>query len=186
MTEAAPHLDPKTLTRLEKGLRILALQSLGDPEAAAEVVQETLARTLAALRAGQLRDSPKLTAFVHGIARHVIADVYRARKRTTYLDPDTQPHPSGAAGPLDTLVSAEERQRLRFALNGLSGSDREVLRLSFDKALSSAEIARRLGEPAARIRKRKSRALDRLRRAFFSEGHTRAPASTREARKAEL
>ena len=185
MTEAAPQLDPETLKRLEKGLGIMALQSLGDPEAAAEAVQETLARALAALRDGRLRDPARLTAFVHGIARHVIADVYRSRSRTVHLDPVTQPHPSGAAGPLDTLVSAEERQRLRFALNGLSESDREILRLSFGEAVSSAEIARHLGEPAARIRKRKSRALDRLRRAFFAEGHSRAPASTREERRVE-
>jgi len=178
-------LDTEALKRLEKGLGIMALQSLGDLEAAEEAVQETLARTLAALRDGRLRDPAKLTAFVHGIARHVIADVYRSRSRTVHLDPDTQPHPSGAAGPLDTLVSAEERQRLRFALNGLSESDREILRLSFEEALSSAEIARHLGEPAARIRKRKSRALDRLRRAFFAEGHSRARASTREERKVQ-
>jgi DNA-directed RNA polymerase specialized sigma24 family protein len=51
-----------------------------------------------------------------------------------------------------------------------------VLRLSFYEGLAPAEIAERLAEPAPRVRKRKARALDRLRLAYLQlsreEGRT--------------
>ena len=72
--------------------------------------------------------------------------------------------------PLAALVSAAERARLRDALARLSHGDCELLRLSFFEAVTPTQLARRLGEPVERIRKRKSRALERLRRAFFGEG----------------
>ncbi len=67
---------------------------------------------------------------------------------------------------LSALVSATEGARVRDALGLLSAPDQELLRLCYFEGLSPGEIARRLGEPADRVRKRKSRALERLRLAF--------------------
>lgn len=172
--EAAVHADlsPSDLERLRSGLLIMATRALGDPVAAEEVAQETLVRLLTALAEGRSPDGPGgLGAYAHGIAKHVIADRHRRHERHP-----TQPMPSengpaavrdGTADPLTRLISAEERDRVRRALRRLSAEDREVLRLSFFEGLRPAEIASARGEPPPRVRKRKERALERLRRAFF-------------------
>lgn len=172
-----PELD---VEQLRLGLQIMALRALGDPEAAEEAVQETLVRALEALRDGRPRDPEKLGAFVRGIARHVIADIHHARKRSAPLDavPETQRRTS-SDDPLGSLITAEERDQVRRALAQLAPGDRDILHLSFFEGLSPAEIAERLGEPALRIRKRKSRALRRLREAFSrGTGHESRPSQT--------
>lgn len=161
----APQLDPSTLERLRTGLRFIALRSLSDPEAAAEVVQETVARGLEALRNGNLRDPQKLPAYFRGICHHVIVDTIRARSRTTSLDAMPEPtdgNPSGDA--LYTLITEEERDRVARVLDQLTPAARECLRLSFYEGLKPAEVAVRLGEPGPRVRKRLSRALEKLRK----------------------
>lgn len=181
---ASPHGEPEleAVERLRLGLRIMALRALGDPEAAEEAVQETLVRALEALRQGRVRNPEKLGAFVRGIARHVIADTRRARQRGVPLQaiPETGPG-TGHDDPLTTLITAEERDRVRAALTQLSTGDREILHLSFFEGLTPVEIAERLGEPALRIRKRKSRALGRLRQALLGRagsGHESRSSTT--------
>jgi RNA polymerase sigma factor (sigma-70 family) len=175
-----PELE--VVEQLRLGLRIMALRALGDPEAAEEAVQETLVRALEALRDGRPRDPDKLGPFVRGIARHVIADAHQARRRTAPLDavPETE---RGTANddPLSALITDEERNRVRRALAQLSPADRDILHLSFFEGMTPVDIAERLGEPALRIRKRKSRALRRLREAFSrgaGTGHESSPSRT--------
>ena len=164
--EGEPGLE--VLERLRLGLQIMALRALRDPDAAEEAVQETLVRALEALRDGRPSNPEKLGAFVRGIARHVIADTHRARQSSARQQPlsDGGPATSGD-DPLTTLITAEERDRVRQALSELSAGDREILHLSFFEGLTPVEIAERLGEPPLRIRKRKSRALNRVRRALL-------------------
>ncbi len=178
MSEESPKLDSEVLDRLQTGLRIVALQELSDPVTAEEVVQETIVRVLSALRDGRLNDLAKLAAYAHSVARNVIADEYRSRARSSSLRSRLGQQANDPPGALETLISADERTRLRFALRGLSGRDRQILRLSFEEGLSCAEIARRHLEPAARIRKRKSRAVQRLREAFFARSHTTTATAT--------
>jgi RNA polymerase sigma-70 factor (ECF subfamily) len=151
----------------------MALRALGDPEAAEEAVQETLVRAVQALRDDRPTNPKNLGAFVHGIARHVIADVYRARQRSAgaHEMPEAG-HTSTADDPLTALINSEKRDRVRQALTQLSAGDREILHLSFFEGLTPVEIAGQLGEPAPRIRKRKSRALARLRRVFLGRTGT--------------
>jgi RNA polymerase sigma factor (sigma-70 family) len=155
------------LEHLRPGLELLALRTLGSIDASREAVQETLARAVVALANGQPSDLDKLPAFVAGIARHVIVDMVRAARRVVPLDalPAGDP-PSSSADALSALVSAAERSRVRAALALLPAPDRELLRLCYFEGLTPGEIAARLGEPAGRVRKRKSRALERLRLAF--------------------
>jgi RNA polymerase sigma-70 factor (ECF subfamily) len=164
--EGEPGLE--VLERLRLGLQIMALRALRDPDAAEEAVQETLVRAVEALRDGRPGNPEKLGAFVRGIARHVIADVHRTHQRTTHLQDTPQAmHPTSGDDPLAALITAEERDHVRAALTQLSAGDREILQLSFFEGLTPVEIAERLGEPPLRIRKRKSRALNRVRRALL-------------------
>jgi len=153
---------------LRAGLRILALRALGNLDAAEEAVQETLVRAVDALRNERLVDPTKLAAYVAGIARHVCSHMRRDEKHIVSLD--VLPVESGigaAADPLEALISAAETARLRAAFGSLSGTDQHVLRLCFYENQSPAEVATALREPAERVRKRKSRALERLRRAYI-------------------
>lgn len=156
------------LEPLRVGLRIMALQALQDSEAAEEAAQETLVRAIEALQKGRLNDRTKLAAFVHGIARNVISEMWRERRRVVLpLDVvDGARHAGSSPDPLGLVISNEERERVRLALTQLSESDREVLRLSFTERLAPRQIAQRLDESSDTIRQRKSRALDRLRRAL--------------------
>ncbi len=174
------------LERLRGGLRIIAMRALGDADVAEEAVQETLTRALVALAAGRLDDSAKLAAYVAGIARHVCLHWLRDRKDTVPLDESDGPtstarHPQLQTqfDPLEALISAAESERLRVAFRSLPAADQRLLRLCFHEDRSSAEVAAALGEPSDRVRKRKSRALDRLRRAFLgSESHETAKGGT--------
>lgn len=174
MVEGSAELSEPELETLRTGIRILALRRLGDPEAAEEVAQETLARALAALRNGRgPEEEGKLGAFVTGIARHVIADTLQARGRTVSLETAQTSDPEDSRpDPLTALIAAAEREAVRSALVRLSPRDQQILELCFFDGLKPQEVARRLGEPDSRIRKRKSRALERLRGALAeARGH---------------
>jgi RNA polymerase sigma factor (sigma-70 family) len=170
---------------LRSGLHLLAVRALGTVDAAEEAVQETFARAVTALARDQLADPAKLPAFVAGIARHVVVDMVRARRRLVSLDalPSTA-QPSHDPDTLGALVTAGEQARVRAALALLTVSDRDLLRLCYVEGLAPGEIAERTGEPPERIRKRKSRAMERLREAFHGAGaprHADARLPTREA-----
>ena len=160
-----PALDEQELLLLANGVRIIALRSLGEPDAAQDVAQETLARTVRALAEGRLRDRAAIGGFVRSIARHVIADELRRRAHVVPLDPDAEP-PGDDADPLHALVRAEEVAAVRAAMTRLSPTDRRVIHLSYMEGLTPAAVAERLHEPPARVRKRKSRAIERLRLAL--------------------
>lgn len=165
MRSAPPRLDRETLDVLRSGLRIVALRSLGDLEAAEEAAQETLVRGLEALEADRLHNPENPGAYFRGILRHVIADTLKHRKRTVSLErlPD-YPDPDPSSDALLRLISEEQKAKVVRVLAELSPQARECLRLSFFQGLPPREVALRLGEPSFRIRKRRSRALKQIRK----------------------
>lgn len=177
-TPAPAPFDRSQLEGLRHGLELLALRVLGDRGAAEEVAQETLARAVVAADRGTVIQDGRLAAFVAGIARHVIADRQRDDAKRAPLSAAAH-LVSAETDPLTKLMSADERASVHTALGVISVPDRELLRLCYFEGLSPTEIARQLGEPAERIRKRKSRALDRLREALTAGvGHVRQAAAT--------
>jgi len=156
--------------RLRQGVRIMALRALGGTDAADEVVQEVMSRTAGALSEGRVRERDRVAAFARAVARNVIVDVIRERSRLERLPDAGATHEDPAPNALETLVSAEERIRLVAAIERLSEADRELLRLAYYDGLSQSEIAERLGLRRDLVRKRKSRAVLRLRRAFLRTG----------------
>lgn len=145
------------------GLELIAFRALGDREDARDAAQETLARALDAVRQGRVPTGVPLAAFVHGIGRHVITDVLRRRMRERGTAPAAELLAAPDPSPLDRLIDAEERERVHGALRQLSPADRDLLQRCFVHGERVVDIAGRLGEPAERVRKRKSRALERLR-----------------------
>lgn len=137
-----------------------------------EVVQECLTRALKGVREGRLSDRSALGAYARGIARHVIAEVLRRRAKTSRsrvtTDPDALP---ASDDPLQFVIAEEERTRVREGLDQLSEGDREILTLSFYHGLRPREIAEKRGLSSQVIRKRKSRALQRLRDLLSGPGN---------------
>lgn len=152
------------------GLELISRRALGDSEDARDAVQEILARAVAAIRGGRVPPEVPLGAFVHGIAKHVIADVLRRRMRDRLADHPVESLPTHHPSPLETLISGEERERVRRALARLSPNDRDLLDACFMHGARVVDIAARTGEPAERVRKRKSRALERLRALLADTG----------------
>lgn len=176
-------MDPisdEDLARIREGIRLLALRRLGNPELAEDVSQETVTRGLEAIREGRPTDPDRLGAYFRGIALHVIADLYRDRGSTPLVSHEASPGlDAKTPSPLAEAIRSERTARVRRAMEGLSENDREILRLSFYAGLTSAEIARRNGEPPARIRKRKQRALERLARVLEKQTrHTQSGPTT--------
>ena len=159
------------LDRIRSGIRMLALRALGDADAADEVAQESMVRLVSALSAGTTPGTSP-GAYARGIALHVIADHRRNARRTIPHDPAVLDLRSAAHDdPLMNLEAAERQSAVDRAFAQLDAADQQLLRQCYYDGLSSAEVAARTGEPAARIRKRKSRAIERLRIAFFGESH---------------
>ena len=154
------------LTRMVPGLRTMALRALGDLQVADDVAQEAIARALQAIRAGRLADPSRMVGFVTSIARHIIVDHINALGRTTSIETVTVEWAAAQPDALAQLISAEQRAHLAAALAALAADDRYLLRLCYYDGLTPMQIARRVGENAVVVRKRKSRALERLREQF--------------------
>ena len=188
MPNAHQRLDDGTLNLLRSGLRILALRSLDDPEAAEEAVQEALVRGLAAMEEGRLNNPEALGAYFRGILRHVIADTLRLRRRTISLErlPDL-PDENPSSNALHRLVTEEQKAAVAAVIAKLAPQARECLHLIYFQGLHPREVAARLGEPSSRIRKRSSRALQRIRAILLDGkgtglGHEMGPGNTRPMR----
>ena len=161
------HNTSDAVTALLPGLKRLAMRALGDQHMAQEIAQETVTRVLVALENGQLRDHSKLASYAAAIARNLIVDVVRAGRKVDSLAGVEALMPCADPDALAELIGNENRQRMRAALLRLPAGDREILHLTYFEGLSSLEVADRLGKTAAVIRKRKERAVARLREVFI-------------------
>jgi RNA polymerase sigma-70 factor (ECF subfamily) len=153
-----PSLD-ECIAGIADGLALSAARRLGNLEDANDAVQETLARLWVRLRTHGVPPIEEVAPIAWGIARHVIADMLRERGRQVVdVDRLTAIGPSA----LDAIVSAEDARAARDALGLLPPADRELLIRCYVNGERIVEIAAATGEPAERLRKRKSRAMARL------------------------
>ncbi len=155
---ALHNLDSR-IADIADGLEIVAIRRLGDRDDASDAVQETLARLLDRVQSGAIATDGELAPVAWGIARHVITDMLRERQRKHAVPDDVT---CSRPGPLDALVSADDAAAVRRALQRLSADDQALLRRCFEHGERIGAIAAELGEPPERLRKRKSRALQRL------------------------
>lgn len=166
----------RCLAGIADGLAITASRRLGNRDDANDAVQETLTRLWIRFRTLGVPPLPEVAPIAWGIARHVITDMLRDRGRaagTPDLLQDAGPLP------LDVLVTEEDAMAARRAIAALPKADRELLVRCFVNGERVVDIAATTGEPAERIRKRKSRAMTRLAvlldRSDATHGHRTAP-----------
>jgi len=161
---AAPALsiqDPKAARladpRLREGLLSYARRRL-PPGEVEDLVQNTLTEAL--LAANVPSDESAFRRWVHGIARHKIADSYRRRARVPIPTPDADQRAAEA-----TLSTGELSQWIESELPKTEEAQATLhwlLRESDGESLD--EIARDLDLPAPRVRQR----VSRLRRHFHA------------------
>lgn len=109
---------------------------------AADLTQETFLRMLRS--AVQLNPS----AYLYQVARTVLIDHYRARRRSPLVELASEDWGSieaAAASPEEATLCEEEMQVLAAAIEALPARGREVFRLSRFEGLSYDQIAARLG-----------------------------------------
>jgi RNA polymerase sigma-70 factor, ECF subfamily len=87
----------------------------------------------------------------------------RRRSLTTPLDRAAINAPAEGRGPLDATVEAEERERVRLAVAGLTVPYREIVTLRFFGELSINEISTALRRPEGTVKAQLHRGLKRLR-----------------------
>jgi RNA polymerase sigma factor (sigma-70 family) len=131
----------------------------------ADIVQETLLRTLRRLDTFQVRDTGSFYAYLRQAVLNRIHDEGRRvarRPRSTELeDAGVDPGPS----PVEQLLGREALDRFEGAVARLAANDREAVLARMELGLSYAEIARSLGKPSPdAARMTVARALVRLAR----------------------
>lgn len=172
-----------SLEELRKIVFHLSLQRLGDRDLAEDVAQEVLMRVLKRILEdpGEVRN---LRAFLLGVARNVILDVYRSESRLIRLDPDRLADGAGedlSVSPYSVSpYGADSTQsclpvEVREGIDNLPEKERDVVQKFYFDEMTCVEIARQNHEPPPRIRKRKSRAIRRLRAEVYSWKRTHHP-----------
>jgi len=131
-----------------------------DREAARELVQDVLLAVIGALRKGQLQDTDKLAAFVHGTARNLINN----QRRTASQQPPLESLPEDLAQEslIEKLEDAERGRLVHQALESLGQEDRKILLMTLVEGCKPGEIATTLGLSSEVVRTRKLRALKKV------------------------
>jgi len=158
--ELAAHFHPRVLAMLAVRLR--------DREAAKDLAQDVILSVLVALREGRLENGDRLAGFIRGTARNLANNHLRVRQRrpTERLPAQLQ-----AQVQKDRLEAAERQTLVQRALARLSNSDRRILLLTLVNGLKPGQIAAHLDLKPEVVRKRKSRALARIRKIVKKKGH---------------
>ena len=155
--------ESELVDRFYRGVFAMAVVRTRDPETARDVAQNVMMAVLRALRAGRLRKASSLPGYIAATARNQINYHFRHQVHRTL---DTM-GPLRDTEPSDPEQSAQETERRRLAMRAiahLGKSEQEILRLTLIEGLKPGEIALRLGLKPEVVRKRKSRAIRRVRR----------------------
>jgi len=144
----------------------VAVQILGDPAEAEEVIQDVFVQ----IWEKAATFDAALGAPFHwalSIARHRAIDRLRARQRRGRLLDELRDRPTGALvaeAPLDrNWLPADEAASVRAALNELPPDQRRAIEMAFFGGMTHLEIAEALREPLGTIKARIRRGMLRLR-----------------------
>jgi RNA polymerase sigma-70 factor, ECF subfamily len=165
--------DPLAFTELVRRHRdrmwAIALRTLGDPEEAADAVQDAF---ISAFRsAGGFRGQAQVSTWLHRIVVNACLDrIRRNRARPTSPLPDAGPGEPALA--LDAVADRESRMAVDDALGALPVEQRAAIVLVDVEGYSVAETAQRLGIAEGTVKSRCARGRARL---AVLLGHLRNP-----------
>jgi RNA polymerase sigma-70 factor, ECF subfamily len=137
-----------------------ALATVRDPDAAADLVQDTFIR--AYTRLGSCREPHRFRAWVYTILRNQVRDYLKnVRRRSVPWDEHTAPA-SSAENPQRDAEGAEFRSRLSDVLDTLPEAQREAFLLKYVEDLSYEEMAQMLGTGTSALKMRVLRAREAI------------------------
>ena len=147
-----------------------AWSETGSEDDARDVVQETFIRAWGAL--GSFRGESSLLHWLFRIARNLVIDRARARKRRGEVSLDAPLNDEGStladrvparqAGPAESAEREQERARFHAAIAALSADHRAVFLLREWEGMPYEGIAVRLGINLGTVRSRLARAREAL------------------------
>lgn len=149
----------------------LALRESKSRQDAEDIRAETFLRVLLAIRNNQVRSAEALPAFILGVARNVIRELYARRRQMGDAVPAEEAElaiPSHESVFLDREVQVA----IRKTIERLKPREQRVLRMLFFEDMNSEEVARQVAIAPERVRLVKSRALK-----HFREIHRRLTSS---------
>lgn len=182
--EALRNRDPEAVRRWIYGNRdyihsVLQRYS-SSSERARDLVQETFFQALRSLP--DFRGNSKVTTWLHSIAKNVALAHHRKDQRYSYLEEETLEHVratsssedaansfsagSIAKSPVEDAEREQEYSLLYDAMEELSDSYREIIRLRDLEERSTKEVAQRLDLTRVNVRVRLHRARTALREAL--------------------
>ncbi|HKS96788.1 MAG TPA: sigma-70 family RNA polymerase sigma factor [Terriglobia bacterium] len=151
----------------------LALRESKSPHDAEDVRAETFLRVLQAIRGNQLRSAEALPAFILGVTRNVLNELYaRRRQAGEVIAPDAAKLTAPSHERL--FLDREVQLAIQKIIERLKPRERAVIRMCFYEELPTEEIARRAEIAPERVRLVKSRALK-----HFREIHSRLKMAAR-------
>jgi RNA polymerase sigma-70 factor (ECF subfamily) len=132
---------------------------VGTTRVAEDLTAATFLKVLEMMRQG--KGGRNMQAWVFGIARHVVADHYRHRRRTVPLEAIQDVE---APGPTLTEITEEQLrlERVAMALKALAPDRAEALALRIFGGLSTAEAAETLGKSRRAVKMLVYRAVQDL------------------------
>lgn len=146
--------------RMAQRIRLYGLRHLRDEQAAEDLTQQVLMKTLEALRARRLLDPEKLASFVLGMCRMSVLDLRRnAQRRERLLETFGAP-PSGPSRPWLPSLDYDQLQR---CVRNLKERERSVVVMTFYDEQTGADVAGFLGISEANVRVIRHRAIRQLR-----------------------
>jgi RNA polymerase sigma-70 factor, ECF subfamily len=149
-------------TLYQKPLYHYLYRFVGEPEQAADLVQDTFMRAMGALEEGTFPDNP--SAWLYRIATNLAINAIRRRNRWRWL-PLSDRHASASFE-----SGVETAQQVKRCLGKLQTREAEALLLYEYAGLSCIEIAAQTGEEPATVRVRIHRARTRFRQHYEKGG----------------
>jgi RNA polymerase sigma-70 factor (ECF subfamily) len=151
-----PHAFDELVRRNRQRMWAVALRTLGDPEEAADAVQDACVSAFRA--AGTFRGDAKVTTWLHRIVVNACLD--RARRRAVRPTVPFPDHPP--ADPHDRMAERETSLEVQRALADLPPEQRLAIVLVDVQGMSVQEAAAVLGVPGGTVKSRCFRGRARL------------------------
>ena len=139
----------------------------GNAADAEEAAQDGFVKAWRAL--GRFREGAPFRPWLLQIVANEARNRRRSAGRRAHLAlraATEEPSGDAAPSPEASLLSAETRETLLTAVNGLPEDQRTVIALRFFVGLSEQEVAEALKLPTGTVKSRSARALERLRESY--------------------
>ena len=140
---------------------------LRSPARVDDARQETFVRVLTTLKKkGGLATPESLGAFVNSVCNNVLFEMYRSNARVVALD-EEQHEPEASEPSVERrFMKAEERAKVRDAIDGLPEKDRDLIRWLFFEERDKDDVCRELNIDRDYLRVLFHRAKQRFRQRF--------------------